>query len=297
VIGSRTLLALRGAGSRIAWFCAVAFFCWIAAHWLWRAFEPAATPAPIRETADWSAAILSGRAFGFARTETAASPVVPAVPPATARLRLMGIAREAGPREGPASRALLKIDNKRYLWLRAGEELEPGLKLVAIEPDAVRMARDGTETRLLLREPKPALPRGAAVSAPGPQAASPVAAQSATPGALNACKLTPEQRGRAYILRPEIIDGVLRERNGWGDLFKPAGIGLQVTNPGGTGAMLGLYSNDILTKADGAQLGGLDDIARLVLQPLTRNESVVVSGVRAGQPREWIYAGVNCLFR
>jgi len=61
--------------------------------------------------------------------------------------------------------------------------------------------------------------------------------------------------------------------------------------------MLGLYSNDILTRADGAQLGGLDDVLRLVLQPLSRNESVVVSGLRSGQPREWIYAGVNCLAR
>jgi S1-C subfamily serine protease len=80
-------------------------------------------------------------------------------------------------------------------------------------------------------------------------------------------------------------------------LFKPAGIGLLVQNPGGTGAMLGLYGNDMLMKADGAQLGNLDDVVRLVLEPLSRNESVVVSGARSGQPREWIYAGVNCLAR
>ena len=119
----------------------------------------------------------------------------------------------------------------------------------------------------------------------------------ASPPAANACKLAPEQRARAYVLRPEIVDGVMRERNGWTDLFKPAADGLLVQNPGGTGALLGLYSNDILSKADGAQLSGPDDVLRLVLQPLARNESVVVTGSRGGQSREWIYAGMNCLPR
>ena len=73
--------------------------------------------------------------------------------------------------------------------------------------------------------------------------------------------------------------------------------GVLVQNPGGTGAMLGLYANDLLAKADGAQLTGPEDVLRLVLQPLARNGSVIVSGSRGGQPREWIYAGMTCLQR
>ena len=90
---------------------------------------------------------------------------------------------------------------------------------------------------------------------------------------------------------------MMSERSSWSDLFKPTANGLVVSNPGGTGAMLGLYGNDVLSKADGAQLGSVDDMLRLVLQPLARNESVVVTGSRAGQPREWIYAGMNCIAR
>jgi hypothetical protein len=204
----------------------------------------------------------------------------------------MGLAREQDARD---SRALFKVDNRRVLWIGVGEALEPGLTLTAIEPEAVRLAGAGGEYRIPLREPRPARQKPAAPAGAPPAAQS--AATGATSAAADSCKLTPEQRGRAYILRPEIIEGVLRERNGWTDLFKPAGMGLLVQNPGGTGAMLGLYGNDILSKADGAQLGNLDDVVRLILQPLSRNETVVVSGIRGGQPREWIYAGMNCLAR
>src|SRR5438093_598635 len=78
----------------------------------------------------------------------------------------------------------------------------------------------------------------------------------------DSCKLQPDQRVRAYVLRPEIIDSVLRERTGWGDLFRASAGGLVVQNPGGTGAMLGLYGNDVLSKADGAQLSTTDDVLR-----------------------------------
>ena len=113
----------------------------------------------------------------------------------------------------------------------------------------------------------------------------------------DACKLAAEQRSRAYILRPEIVDGVMRERAGWAELFKPTAEGVLVQNPGGTGAMLGLYANDLLAHADGAQLASAEDILRLVLQPLARNGSVIVTGARGGLPREWIYAGMTCLQR
>ena len=288
-------LSFRNTAAIVAWLTAVAIFCFVAAHWIWRALEPAQPVAQQKETANWSSAILSGSALGYVRAEPPAlsSQVAANAAASEARVRLMGIAREPGDRAQHAASALFRVDEKRVLWIGVGEEIEPGLSLKSIDADAVRLVRNGRETRLLLREPHPQLPRGAA---PVAGASSPPAAQAAAPAA-GACKLTPEQRNRAYILRPEIIEGVMRERNGWTDLFKPAGIGLSVQNPGGTGAMLGLYGNDILTKADGAQLGSIDDVQRLVLQPLARNESVVVSGIRSGQPREWIYAGINCLAR
>lgn len=285
---------LPGIAGRIAWLGAVAAFCWVAAHWIWRAYEPAPVVSSPPPVGDFAAAILSGPALGYARPAVqqaaAATAAVAAVDP---KIRLMGIAREPGDRAGRASRALFRID-RRILWLRAGDELDRGVSLAAIDADAVRIVANGRETRLPLREPRPATPQKAAP--PGaPPAAAARQATPAPPG--DACKLTGEQRSRAYILRPEIIEGVVRERNGWTDLFKPAGVGLAVQNPGGTGAMLGLYGNDILTRADGAQLANLDDVVRLILEPLARNETVVVSGLRGGQPREWIYAGVNCLAR
>ena len=293
MISRSPFAGLRTVAGFIAWAIAVGLFCWAAAHWIWRLAEPVQPPRLLQENSNWSSSILSGPALGFVRAETAAAQPVAGAPMPELRIRLMGIALEPADRTQQSARALLRVDAKRVLWLKPGEELEPGVTLRAIEADAVRIVRDGKETRLLLREPRPVAPRGPAMAA----ASAPPASAPSTAKPVDTCKLTAEQRARAYLLRPEIIEGVMREKNGWTDLFKPAGIGMLVQNPGGTGAMLGLYGNDMLMKADGAQLGSLDDVIRLVLEPLSRNESVVVSGARSGQPREWIYAGVNCLSR
>ena len=274
--------------------CALAAFAWVAAYWIWRAAEPATVPAAMREDTDWSGRILSGSALGFVRTEpaaaAAAAPQASAAAAIEGRIRLLGIAREVAGKAKSGGQALFRVDGKRILWLRVGEDLDPGITLAAVDADGVRIASQGREIRLPLRERVPAAPR----AAPAPPMAG---ALRAPASAVDACKLAPEQRARAYVLRPEIVDGVMREKSGWADLFKPVAEGLVVQNPGGTGAMLGLYGNDVLSKADGAQLSGPDDVLRLVLQPLARNESVIVTGARGGQPREWIYAGMNCLAR
>jgi hypothetical protein len=271
--------------------CALSLFAWVAAHWIWRATENSASPTVVPQRTDWSARILSDGALGF--TQATPAPAMPAAAPGVVegRIRLMGIARHPGTRERSAAQALFKIDGKRILWLHAGEEVDPGITLVAVEADGVRLARDGREVQLPLR-PRLRPPSPAALSA----AASTASKGSPTVAAAT-CRLAPEQRSRAYVLRPEIVEGVMRERSGWTDMFKSVPEGLQVQNPGGTGAMLGLYGNDMLSKADGARLSGHDDVLRLILQPLVRNESVVVTGSRGGQPREWIYAGMNCLPR
>ena len=273
---------------------AMGAFAWIAAHWIWRAFTPNAAPVLAQQDSDWAARITSGSALGFSHAEPAA--LAPAPPPPNileGRIRLMGIAREAGGGDRSGAQALFKIDNRRILWLRQGDELDPGYKLEAVDADGVRITHNGRNVRLPLREPRaPALRTGTAAAA---VAAAPKAL--APPIVADACKLAPEQRARAYILRPEIIDGVTRERAGWAELFKATADGVVVQNPGGTGAMLGLYANDVLSKADGAQLSGAEDILRLILQPLARNGSVIVIGTRGGQPREWIYAGMTCLQR
>ncbi|MBP8297042.1 MAG: hypothetical protein KAX84_13090 [Burkholderiales bacterium] len=303
MIALRIPAALARVLAALLLLCALAVFAWVAAYWIWRAAEPAAVPVAIREDTDWSGGILSGSALGFVRTEPAAAAATPPQAAATAaiegRIRLLGIAREAGGKRKNAGQALFRVDGRRILWLRVGEDLDPGITLAAVDADGVRITREGREIRLPLRERAPAIPRAApgapvAVAARAPATAT-VARAPAT--AADACKLAPEQRARAYILRPEIVDGVMREKSGWADLFKPAAEGLVVQNPGGTGAMLGLYGNDVLARADGAQLSGPDDVLRLILQPLARNESVIVTGARGGQPREWIYAGMNCLAR
>lgn len=268
---------------------AIGAFAWVAAYWIWRALAPRLTPAPIQQDSGWSARITAGSALGFARAEPTS--VAPAPPPPNileGRIRLMGIAREAGGRDRNGAQALFKIDNRRILWLRLGDELDTGYTLTAVDPDGVRISHDGKDVRLPLREPRIAVARAGANNAPAAKAPVRVA---------DACKLAPEQRSRAYILRPEIVDGVLRERAGWSELFKANADGVLVQNPGGTGAMLGLYANDLLAQADGAQLGSTEDILRLILEPLARNGSVIVTGTRGGLPREWIYAGMTCLQR
>ena len=293
MIALRASSFLSRAGQPLAVLCAMGLFAWVAAHWIWRALEPSvATPSVVVGDVDWSARILAGNAFGFTRADAGpASAGGPSTAGIEDRVRLMGLAREPGERSRGASQALFKIDNKRILWLRPGEELDAGIVLAAIDPDGVRLRQDGREVRIPLRGRAGASP----ARAPGAVAQGGAVVRASVAG--DACRLQPEQRARAYVLRPEIVDTVMRERSTWVDLFKPTAVGLVVQNPGGTGAMLGLYGNDLLAKADGAQLGSVDDVLRLVLQPLARNDTVTVTGSRGGQPREWIYAGMNCLPR
>ena len=272
----------------------MALFAWIAAHWIWKVLEPATPVRPITipGESDLSARIAGGAAFGFSRAaETAPSSAAAQLAQLDSRIRLLGLAREPGARGRGESQALFKID-KRILWLRPGDELDPGVKLAAIESDGVRLSANGRDVRMPLRIEKAAVTNAPVAGAPTAAATGAAAARPGDP-----CKLAPEQRSRAYVLRPEIVDSVMRERSGWADLFKASATGLVVHNPGGTGAMLGLYSSDVLSKADGAQLSSSDDVLRLVLQPLARNDSVIVTGSRAGQPREWIYAGMSCINR
>ncbi|MBK8739376.1 MAG: hypothetical protein IPM02_07435 [Betaproteobacteria bacterium] len=300
MIALRIPAALARVLAALMLLCALAVFAWVAAYWIWRAAEPAAVPAAMREDMDWSGRILSGSALGFVRTEAAAAaaPRRPQRPQSRAGSGLLGIAREAGGKRKSGGQALFRVDGRRVLWLRVGEDLDPGITLSAVDADGVRIAREGREIRLPLRERTPAVPRAVPAPVAAVAKAPATAAVARAPATTaDACKLAPEQRARAYILRPEIVDGVMREKSGWADLFKPAAEGLVVQNPGGTGAMLGLYGSDVLARADGAQLSSPDDVLRLVLQPLARNESVVVTGARGGQPREWIYAGMNCLAR
>ena len=220
--------------------------------------------------------------------------------PVTPVITMRSFAAEKAPTTADGGgQALFRVDQKRVVWLEAGKSIEPGVVLAAIEPNGVRLLQNGQEVRLPLREPR-------AAAAPGnslPPAAKAVAAIASVPVKAPAaaspasCRLTQEQRTRAYVLRPEIIDTVMRERAGWTELFKPTAEGVMVQNPGGTGAMLGLYGNDLLVHANGARLGGAEDVLRLVMQPLARNESVIVTGSRSGQPREWIYSGMNCAQR
>ena len=279
----------------------IALFCWVLAHWTWRLLEPPPASRTVTSGTDWSTTILSGSALGFSPAEPggAATASATGVSPLAARIRLLGISRRAPTTADGGGQALFRVDQKRVVWLEAGKSIEPGVVLAAIEPNGVRLLQNGQEVRLPLREPR-------AAAAPGnslPPAAKAVAAIASVPVKAPAaaspasCRLTQEQRTRAYVLRPEIIDTVMRERAGWTELFKPTAEGVMVQNPGGTGAMLGLYGNDLLVHANGARLGGAEDVLRLVMQPLARNESVIVTGSRSGQPREWIYSGMNCAQR
>jgi hypothetical protein len=165
---------LRNVAGILAWLIAVALFCWVAAQWIWRLAEPVPPSLQLRENSNWSSAILSGPAMGFTRADPAPVASVAAASPSDLRIRLLGIAREPADSTQQSARALFRLD-KRVLWLKPGEELDPGVKLHAIDADGVRIIRDGKETRLLLREPRPRAPRGPAMAS-APATVAPTAA-------------------------------------------------------------------------------------------------------------------------
>jgi hypothetical protein len=124
---------------------------WRSAGWLWRLWPVPAPAVGLVEANSPVASSVARHWFGVAPPPAPAPTGLPVAAPSASNVKLLGVI--AG---GPRPAAILKIDNTSYEAL-VGEEFADGWRLLAVEPDAVRLLRSGREMRIVLVVPDAAM--------------------------------------------------------------------------------------------------------------------------------------------
>jgi general secretion pathway protein C len=126
----------------LATLAALAFLGVVLAYWGWAWLAPAAVArAPAAATVEVGSATSSGNLFGSAKRSGAGA--------ASGALRLMGVVAAS---TGQLGHAVLRLDAKRIVAVRQGEEVEPGLRLAEVHVDRIVLERNGARETLALPE-------------------------------------------------------------------------------------------------------------------------------------------------
>ena len=265
----------------VAALAAGALLALVVAQWGWRWFGPS---APVLAAGDWTdakvAAIVAAAPFGRARPVAAAqapgSSGLPAASAAPVDLRVLGVF--AG--TGGDGYALLRLPERGVLLVKSGGEIDGGMKLEAVYPNAIRIRARGESRDIELRPPAtPVAPPAAA----GAKAAA--ATRSARPG----CALPAGFAGPVYRLNAELLTGMGARPESWTAMLAPVQGALAVRDETGLAAMLGMKAGDRVAQANGIALASIDDVLAAVVKPLVASQPVRLAGTRNGQPREWLF--------
>jgi hypothetical protein len=279
-LGGHALWPWRLGGVAAA-LAAGALLALVVAHWGWRWFGPS---APGLAPGEWTdakvAAIVAAAPFGRAPPVPAGpAPGSAAVPAATAApvdLRVLGVF--AG--TGGDGYALLRLPERGALLVKSGEEIDGGMTLEAVYPNAVRIRVRGESRDIELRQQ--ATP-AAAPAAPGARAAAgsrPVRLGCAPPAGFV---------GPVYRLNAELLTGMGARPESWTAMLAPVQGALAVRDETGLAAMLGMKAGDRVAQANGIALASIDDVLAAVVKPLVASQPVRLAGTRNGQPREWLF--------
>jgi general secretion pathway protein C len=283
----RTLLDRHGVA--VGTGLLLVLLCWIVAQRTWvhlgflapkpRAVAASGMPAADAES---SARVAASQLFGALAVEAAPPPGAAPAPVAQAPLNahLKGVYAETGPAEGLA---LLNLGGRDQPF-RAGTEIAPGVKLVAVYPRYVEIQRGPARERIELED------RGGGAGAPQPVAVA-VPPPPGAPGAPGGSpfRLNVQSTGEhsASFSRTELnialqdpkqitnIGRVANAPNG--------GIMLEGVPPGSLTDKLGLKQGDVLRQINGQSVNSQGDLAKLY-QEFGQTSQVRVQGERAGRP-------------
>ena len=160
------------------------------AKWAWLLFAP--RTISIASAPEHSATAEAGKLFG-----TAAAVVAPALVSRGAETTILPNARLAGifaAEPGRSGFAVLRLDDKRQIGVAAGQEVQPGIRLLEIHPGYVLLERNGVQQRVNLEENRKEVtgkPDAVTYSPPATTKPAPVVrypAQAATNPAADATK-------------------------------------------------------------------------------------------------------------
>ncbi|HEX8011613.1 MAG TPA: type II secretion system protein N [Casimicrobiaceae bacterium] len=256
---------LLAAGATLA---ALALLALVLAYWGWRWFGPTpATLPPPRIGADALRVIADAHLFG------PGAPAVATNAPSNAvgDLRLLGVFAQ---RDGQGY-ALFRAGTRGALFVAAGADVAPGIRLEAIRPGGVTLLEGGARREMALRP--------ASVSDQGRVAVA-TSSVKQTP-----CSVPIGFAGPILRLNAELLSGMISAPGTWKALLQPGPGGLIVRDQSGFAGMMGLRNGDRVERANGIALSLPEDIAGTVLKPLTRSQAVWVSGSRDGKPQQWLY--------
>lgn len=226
----------------------------------WTLMTPAGAfgaPPPAAFTTH-DASVLT-RFDGFFRTG-APSSLAEATSANSGALRLFGV-RAGGAGEGSA---IVGLADGRQLSVGVGEEIEPGLRLEAVAPDHVVVARGASRTRLAFSE----APAGAAPPPPPPsdqQVIAPTAPET------SAASIDPMRLLTAGVLSPHVVDERIT--------------GFAVTTAGaGVAAQAGLLAGDVIQAVNGQALDSVSSLPR-VAAALAEADTLHIRYERGGEVR------------
>jgi type II secretion system (T2SS) protein C len=252
-----------------AWLAALGLLALTLAYWAWIWFGPAPLPLPpVAPDADPVQRIADARLFGDpAQVATTAS-----APSSTSGdLRLMGVFAE---RDGRGY-ALFRAGARGTLLVASGEQIGSGVRVDAVRPDGVTLLEGAARRELTLRP---------ATTADRPAPTNPSIATAKS----TACTPPPNFVGPVIRLNAELLGGLASAPDNWKAMVRAEAGALTVHDTGGFAHMLGLKNGDRIERANGIALAIPDDIASTVLQPLTKNQQVLVVGTHDGKPQQWL---------
>jgi hypothetical protein len=262
------------AAAYIATAAAGAGLALVLAHWGWRMFGAPSVPLPPLATPErWAPAIASAPIFGRAGAPVASAPAKPVAMGGDARL--LGVFAE----RGGTGYALFRLPAGPVL-VRSGQDVAPDVRLESVNRDGVRL-RDHGEVRDVALRVQPVA---------GPTPASDKAKAQPT---RTACTPPAGYQGPVYRVNAELLTGIGSQPDSWKALLVAGEGGLAVRDDSGFSAMLGMRAGDRMTQANGIALASVDDIMLAVVKPLVANQTVRVSGTRAGKPAEWLFVNAS----
>ncbi|HEY2969050.1 MAG TPA: type II secretion system protein N [Casimicrobiaceae bacterium] len=246
---------------------ALALLALVLAYWGWRWFGPASVVIPQSSPqGEYARRIGEAQLFGT-RAPVAAASEPPAV---SGELRLLGVFAQQDGRGYALFRGA-----RGALLAAAGTDVVPGVHVEAVWPGGVTLIERGARREMALRSAAPADKTRTATAATGQKPATCAAAAGFT--------------GQVIRLNAELLSGMIKAPDSWKALVQPGPGGLIVRDQSGFAGMMGLRNGDRIERANGIALAIPDDIGATVLQPLTRSQSVWVTGIRDGKAQQWLY--------
>ena len=251
-------------GSMLA---ALALLAIVLAYWGWRWFGPASVIIPQSDTqGEYTRRISATHLFGTR------APVAAAGEPAavSSELRLLGVFAQQDGRGYALFRGA-----RGALFAAAGTDVVPGVRVEAVWPGGVTLIESGARREIALRS-----------AAPTDKTRTAMASSAQKPAT---CAAPAGFAGQIVRLNAELLSGMIKAPDTWKALLQPGPGGLVVRDQSGFAGMMGLRNGDHVERANGIALAIPEDIGATVLQPLTRSQSVWVTGARDGKAQQWFY--------